>query len=73
MPDFKQPIILDTDASNFEIGSVLSKRIDGKERPIAYANFNFANFAYANFNKGCETILFHQKRTACSCTLLYIL
>ena len=38
MPDFKQPFILDTDASNFAIGSVLSQRIDGKERPIAYAS-----------------------------------
>jgi hypothetical protein len=37
MPDFKQPFILDTDASNFAIGAVLSQFINVKERPIAYA------------------------------------
>jgi hypothetical protein len=38
MPDFKQPFILDTDASNFAIGAVPSQCINGKERPIAYAS-----------------------------------
>ena len=37
-PDFNQPFILDTDASNHAIGAVLSQRIDGKERVIAYAS-----------------------------------
>ena len=38
MPDFTKPFLLDTDASNFAIGAVLSQCIDGKERPIAYAS-----------------------------------
>ena len=37
-PDFNEPFILDTDASNDAIGAVLSQVIDGKERPIAYAS-----------------------------------
>lgn len=35
-PNFDEPFILTTDASNFAIGAVLSQIIDGKERPIAY-------------------------------------
>ena len=37
-PDFKKPFILDTDASDLAIGSVLSQKIDGKERVVAYAS-----------------------------------
>ncbi|XP_021369847.1 uncharacterized protein K02A2.6-like [Mizuhopecten yessoensis] len=36
-PDFTQPFILDTDASDKSIGAVLSQSIDGVERPVAYA------------------------------------
>lgn len=35
-PNFDQPFILTTDASNFAIGAVLTQLIDGHERPIAY-------------------------------------
>ena len=35
-PDFNQPFILTTDASNVAIGGVLSQIMEGKERPIAY-------------------------------------
>lgn len=35
-PDFNQPFVLTTDASNVAIGGVLSQVIDGKEKPIAY-------------------------------------
>lgn len=35
-PDFDQPFILTTDASNVAIGGVLSQSIEGKEKPIAY-------------------------------------
>jgi len=37
-PDFTQPFILDTDASDFAVAAVLSQTIDGQERPIAYAS-----------------------------------
>lgn len=38
LPDISKPFKLDTDASNWSIGAVLSQEIDGKERVIAYAS-----------------------------------
>lgn len=38
LPDISKPFILDTDASNWSIGAVLSQEIDGKERVMAYAS-----------------------------------
>ncbi|CAF4832911.1 unnamed protein product [Pieris macdunnoughi] len=35
-PDFKEPFIIQCDASNKGIGAVLSQKIDGLEKPIAY-------------------------------------
>jgi hypothetical protein len=43
-PDFSKKFILDTDASNEAIGAVLSQEIDGKERPIAFAQSTFEFF-----------------------------
>lgn len=37
-PDFSQPFILTTDASNYAIGAVLSQGTIGKDRPVAYAS-----------------------------------
>ena len=37
-PDFTKPFLLDTDASDMAIGSVLSQVIDGKEKVIGYAS-----------------------------------
>lgn len=35
-PELNKPFILDTDASQYGIGAVLSQEIEGTERPIAY-------------------------------------
>ena len=37
-PNFNESFILDTDASNFAIGAVLSQNIDGQEKVAAYAS-----------------------------------
>ena len=37
-PDFSQPFILTTDASNIALGAVLSQGQIGKDRPVAYAS-----------------------------------
>ena len=37
-PNFDEPFILDTDASNTAIGAVLSQNIEGQEKVVAYAS-----------------------------------
>ena len=37
-PNFSEPFILDTDASNTAIGAVLSQHIDGQENVVVYAS-----------------------------------
>ena len=37
-PNFVEPFILDTDASNTAIGAVLSQNIEGQEKVVAYAS-----------------------------------
>ena len=48
-PDMKKEFILDTDASGFAAGAVLSQVYDdGEEKPVAYASFTF-NTAEKNY------------------------
>ena len=42
MPSGNGTFILDTDASNLAIGSVLSERVNGEERVVTYANRNLS-------------------------------
>ena len=42
MPTDSGTFILDTDASNFAIGSVLSQSVNGEERVVAYASRNLS-------------------------------
>lgn len=37
-PNYSFPFILETDASNLDIGAILSQKVNGEELPIAYAS-----------------------------------
>ena len=52
-PDFMQPFIVTTDASNIAIGCILSQGKIGEDKPIAYASrkLNDAETRYSTFDK----------------------
>ena len=52
-PDYSQPFILTTDASNEAIGAVLSQGKIGEDRPIAFASkaLNDAESRYSTIEK----------------------
>jgi transposase InsO family protein len=37
-PDFSEPFVISTDASNYAVGAVLSQVVNGEEHPVAYAS-----------------------------------
>ena len=38
IPDFSQPFIVSTDASNVSVGGILAQKVNGAEKPIAYVS-----------------------------------
>ena len=66
-PDFSQPFILTTDASNVAVATILSQVQDGVERPIAYASrqMNKAERAYAASEAEMLTLVWAVKYFRC--------
>ncbi|CAG5041301.1 unnamed protein product [Parnassius apollo] len=62
-PDFSQPFIVTTDASNYAVGAILSQGPIGKDKPIAYASrtLNKQEGNYSTTEKECLAILFAVK------------
>ncbi|KAL7290673.1 hypothetical protein TKK_0015430 [Trichogramma kaykai] len=58
-PNHDLPFTLQTDASNFAIGAVLSQNIDGEEHPIAYASRTLtkAERNYTTTEKECLAVI----------------
>jgi hypothetical protein len=58
-PDFTREFILQTDASNYQSGAVLSQIIEGEERPIAYFSqtLNAAQRNYSPTQRECLAIV----------------
>lgn len=63
-PNFEEPFILTTDASNYAIGAVLTQMVDGKERPIAYLSRTLteAEEKYSATSKELLAIYFAAKK-----------
>ena len=59
-PDFGQPFIVSSDASNYGLGGVLSQELDGKVLPIAYASRTLSKTEvnYSTIEKELLAILF---------------
>lgn len=55
-PNFEEPFILTTDASNVAIGAVLSQLVDGVERPIAYLSRTLSR-AEENYSATAKELL----------------
>lgn len=62
-PDFSQPFVVTTDASNYAVGAVLSQGPIGKDKPIAYASrtLNRPEGNYSTTEKELLAIIFAVK------------
>lgn len=63
-PDFSQPFILTTDASDYALGAVLSQKQNGTERPIAFGSrtLNDTETRYATNEKEALAIIWAVKK-----------
>lgn len=59
-PNFSQPFLVTTDASNFAVGAILSQGSIGKDLPIAYASrtLNDAETNYSTIEKELLAVLY---------------
>ena len=59
-PDFKQPFLVTTDASNYAVGAVLSQGQIGKDLPIAYASrtLSSAETNYSTIEKEILAVIY---------------
>ncbi len=58
-PRFDKPFFLETDASNYAMGAILSQETDGERRPIAFVSKTFAKHQqnYATTEKECLAVV----------------
>lgn len=59
-PNFEEPFILTTDASNYAIGAVLSQGKIGEDKPVAYLSrlLNSAEKNYSTTEKECLAVVY---------------